>query len=57
MILSITTGGISLMLLGFCSVSGGLSVVNKNRFERVSNSVDDHIPNSFAALTGGYGML
>ena len=45
------------MLLGFCSVSGGLSAANKNLFERVSNAVDDHIPNSFAALTGGYGVL
>ncbi len=56
---SITLGALSLMLLAFCSSSGGLSASSNQIKESkaVTNIHDDHVSNGYQSLVGGYGKI
>eukprot|EP01038_Epipyxis_sp_PR26KG_P007678 gene7678-10448_t len=54
LVLSIVASAAALMLLGFCSTSGGLSAAQNNLLQKTYG--DDHLQNSVAALAGGYGF-
>lgn len=53
-VISIVTASACLVMLGFCSYSGGLS--NSSNERKKSSSVnDDHVRNGLSALASGYG--
>ena len=52
LVISIATGAMGLMLLGFGSSSGGLAESSKDLNKHLN---DDHISNSYSNLAAGYG--
>mmetsp|Transcript_2256 Transcript_2256/g.3066 ORF Transcript_2256/g.3066 Transcript_2256/m.3066 type:complete len:140 (-) Transcript_2256:238-657(-) len=54
-IISIVSASACLLLLGFCSYSGGLSN-SSNEKKNAATVNDDHVKNGLGALAAGYGF-
>jgi hypothetical protein len=54
MVMSIFTGALGLLFLGFCATTGGQSQANADLGDK--DNLDDHTADSYDALTTGYGF-